>query len=416
MPIGYMDICGLMAMNQITRKQPFRIGLVGGVLQGVEAAYLAREAGYHVTVIDRNPEVPALALAHQAHVFDVRKEPARFRKLLLAMDAILPATEEKETLDFLADISQEVGRIFLHDPSAYAISSSKVRSNTFFSNHNIPVPKKWPDCHFPLIVKPSGASGSHGVHVVEDRRVFESVLSQIKQHYGEEIVIEAYQNGPSLSLEVIAQQGRGVGYLITELEFDDRLDCKRVYAPSRGCRDVNENLERISLDIARHLKLNGLMDVEVIVHSQDGSLVVLEMDARFPSQTPMAVYHASGINLLDEWVKVHVRGQPVGPVIPGPGCAWLEHVFVQESRLEFIGETRLPPWSQVQVWPSGSFFGATLALTDYQVGKKFFKSTLIFTGADWSSVFERRQKCLDRMAQTLGLKDILDPTFQAPQG
>lgn len=87
----------------------FHIGLVGGRLQGLEAAYLAREAGYHVTIIDRDPEAPAMALAHNTHVFDVRKESSRFREVLLGMDAILPATEETGTLDFLARTCEESG-------------------------------------------------------------------------------------------------------------------------------------------------------------------------------------------------------------------------------------------------------------------------------------------------------------------
>lgn len=398
-------------MRSNSEDYSFRIGLIGGLLQGVEAAYLAREAGYHVTVIDRNPEAPAMALAHQSHVFDVQKEPDRFRQLLLCMDAILPTTEEEQTLEFLARTSREVGATILYDAKAYTISSSKVKSNAFFAAHNIPIPKKWPDCHFPVVVKPSRASGSHGVKVVGDRSTLDTALSQVSRHYGEELVIEAYHEGPSLSLEVIARKGVGAGYVVTELEFDDRLDCKRVYAPSKCSPIFNQYFEEISLDIARCLELNGLMDIEAIVDPDDGKIVVLEIDARLPSQTPMAVYHASGINLLDEWIKTHVMGLPFRPTATNTGCALLEHISVRNTSLEFIGETRLLPWSKIRVWPNGSFFGATVALTDYQKDKKSFKGTLIFTGADWSIVLEKRKQCLEHMALALGLKDILDPTY-----
>jgi len=400
-------------MNHKPQSHSFRLGLVGGLLQGLEAVYLAREAGYHVSVIDRNPMAPALALAHQAYVFDIQREPERFHQLLLDMDAILPTTEENQTLDFLARACQEAGVTFLHDPKAYRISSSKVRSNAFFANYGIAVPEKWPKCHFPVVVKPSRASGSHGVRIVPDRSALDTILSEIRTRYGE-TVIEAYHKGPSLSLEVIAQQDRVVGYLITELEFDDRLDCKRVYAPSRLPHRLNQGFEGICLDIARHLNFNGLMDVEVIASPKKGEFAVLEIDARFPSQTPIAVYHASGINMLDEWVKVQALGQPLYPVVPRPGCALLEHVAVSDDCLGFIGETRLLPWSRLQVWPNGSFFGATVALTDYQKGNESFKSTLIFTGANWSVVLGKRQKCLERMASALALKDILDPVCQVP--
>ena len=38
------------------------VAIIGGNLQGVEAAYLARKAGCEVLVIDRKPVVPASGL------------------------------------------------------------------------------------------------------------------------------------------------------------------------------------------------------------------------------------------------------------------------------------------------------------------------------------------------------------------
>lgn len=383
----------------------FRLALVGARLQGLEAAYLAREARYHVTIIDRDPGAPALPLAHQAHVFDVRKDPDRFHQLLLRVDAVLPATESKQTLDFLEEACRQAGRTILHDAAAYEISSSKVRSNAFFTRHDVPVPAKWPECHFPIIIKPSRSSGSHGVQVALDPDTLQAILPDVCRHHGE-VVIEAYHKGPSLSLEVIARNGTGHGYLVTELEFDPGFDCKRVYAPSICANHMNQYLEEVSLRIARHLDLNGLMDVEVIVEASGGELAVLEIDARFPSQTPMAVFHATGINLLEEWVNVHVKGLTFCRVPEKHGCALLEHVAVSEGCLEFIGETHLLPWGDVNVWPNGRFFGATTALTDYFEGKDSFKGTLIFSAPDWFNVFENRQKCLDRMVSALELKNF----------
>ena len=401
-------------MNPKSHSNPFRIGIVGGHLQGIEAAYLAQEAGYQVTVIDRDPEAPALTLAHKACVFDIQEEPDQFRSLLADVDAVLPTTEKKDTLDFLAETCEEVGVTFLHDTAAYAVSSSKIRSNNFFADHGIPVPEKWPHCRFPVVVKPSTSSGSHGLQVVLSQSALDDVLPELTTRYGE-MVVETYHSGPSLSLEVIARHGAGVGYVVTELEFDAKLDCKRVYAPSRLDHGINQRFETVCLDIASHLKLNGLMDVEVMADPQKGEVFVLEIDARFPSQTPIAVYHASGINLLEELVKVHGCGQPLHPAVAKPGCAWLEHWSVSNHCMEAIGETHLLPWSGLRVWPGDEFFGATVALTNYQEGKTTFNSTLIFTGVDWASVAEKRQRCLERIASALSLKDIIDPTYQMPR-
>ena len=40
-----------------------RVLVLGGKLQGLEAAYLMKKAGWHVTVMDKNPAAAAAGLA-----------------------------------------------------------------------------------------------------------------------------------------------------------------------------------------------------------------------------------------------------------------------------------------------------------------------------------------------------------------
>ena len=82
------------------------IGIVGGILQGMEAVYLCRHAGYTSMVIDKNKDAPALSLADRAEVCDILKEPERAEKLFSECDAVLPAVENLEVLDFLDKIGR----------------------------------------------------------------------------------------------------------------------------------------------------------------------------------------------------------------------------------------------------------------------------------------------------------------------
>jgi len=50
------------------------VGVVGGKLQGVEAAYLARKAGWEVRVVDRMPRVPASGLGDSFAQLNVTAE------------------------------------------------------------------------------------------------------------------------------------------------------------------------------------------------------------------------------------------------------------------------------------------------------------------------------------------------------
>jgi pyrrolysine biosynthesis protein PylC len=78
------------------------------------------------------------------------------------------------------------------------------------------------------------------------------------------------------------------------------------------------------------------MDVEAI--DSPNGLKVLEIDARFPSQTPTAVYHSSGINLLQLLMKAFTEG--VEEIIQAPQnnyCIY-EHLVLKDGKLFPIGE------------------------------------------------------------------------------
>ena len=50
-----------------------RVAIVGGKLQGVEAAYLAKKAGWEVVLVDRKSWVPAAGLCDSFYSLDVTK-------------------------------------------------------------------------------------------------------------------------------------------------------------------------------------------------------------------------------------------------------------------------------------------------------------------------------------------------------
>ncbi len=92
----------------------------------------------------------------------------------------------------------------------------------------------------------------------------------------------------------------------------------------------------VSEHLALGLGLRGLMDVEVMV--RDGEPLLLEIDARLPSQTPTAVYWSSGLNILEElWRTVAEGAPPSGEVVPRRACVY-QHVRVRDGLAEVCGE------------------------------------------------------------------------------
>jgi 3-methylornithine--L-lysine ligase len=338
-----------------------RLAVVGGKLQGTEAAYLGLKAGYDVVLIDRRPDAPASGLAAETHVFDVSEDEERARLLLLSCDAVLPACEDDDTLAWVAGHAAAWGVPLLFDLPAYGVSSSKVRSNRLFDHLGVARPAPWPSCGFPIIVKPSGASGSEGVRLVENEDELAAARAELEAH-GHEAVVEEFAPGPSLSLEVVSWDGVAQPLLGTELEFDRYYDCKRVLAPVGGpdALDLLARFDKIGTQLALGLGLNGVMDIEVMVHA--GELKVLEIDARLPSQTPTAVFQGCGINIVGLLAETVLGGRvPAVDRTMRQGCCY-QHVCVSGGAVEVLGEHMMGAARPLRLMQG--LYGADEVITD----------------------------------------------------
>ena len=353
-----------------------RVGVIGGRLQGTEAAYLAREAGFEVVLVDRDRSVPASGIADEVHVFDVLHDPARARKVLSSCAAVLPACEDRETLQWLHDHRDEWGAPLLFDLAAYDLTSSKRRSDALFAELDVPRPVPWPECGFPAVVKPSGASGSRGVRVVRDEAALKAARRTLEEG-GHEVVIQEYVNGPSLSVEVVRRAGRSFVLLPTMLEFDLGYDCKRVVAPAVASSEVLDVLDREALRLAEAIDLDGIMDVEAIVDR--GVPRVIEIDARLPSQTPTAVLHACGLNMVALLVRSSLEGglPPVDREVRR--AVVYEHVRSSTQSVEVVGEHVMAHARPLRLF--ADFYGADVALTDRRPGRTWV-ATLVCRGND----------------------------------
>ena len=375
--------------------------VIGGGLQGVEAAYLARKAGWEVIVIDRNTPVPAARLGQVFMQEDVTRGDDLFH-MLPNVDIVIPALENAAVLPALERRCREAGIPFAFDIDAYAVSSSKITSGRLFARLGIPVPRPYPEASFPLVAKPAGGSGSRGVKIIHDPAQLAAAFPDPAAMNG--WVIQEYVPGPSYSLEIVGFPGNYEAIQVTDLAMDAVYDCKRVTAPTDLNPGQADRFVDISLQIARALSLKGIMDVEVILHRDE--LKVLEIDARLPSQTPIAVYRSTGINMLEllaanfmdpgHEAKANKKraGECRGVV--------LEHIKVANSRLEVCGERIMKSGGFLHIRPG--FFGADEAITDYEAGKEQWVATLITAAADKEKALLKRNKVIETLCEKFKLK------------
>ncbi len=205
-----------------------RLLIVGGKLQGTEAAYLASKAGWDTVLVDRRGAPPAAGIAHTHVLADITADEAATRSLVTSCDAVLPACEDEPTLAWLAERVPAWDVPLLFDLEAYRVTASKLASRDLFEELDVPRPREWPGCGFPVVVKPSTASGSEGVVVAHDEAELDDARRELERD-GHEVVVEEYVPGPSLSLEVLAWGGHGVPLQVT----GTRVRC-RLRLPARG--------------------------------------------------------------------------------------------------------------------------------------------------------------------------------------
>jgi len=378
-----------------------RIAVVGGGLQGTEAVYLAKKAGWQVILLDKKKEPPAFRLADRFIGGDVTA-PGILAQLTGEVDLVLPALEDEAALLSLERFCRDSGLPLAFDSRAYRVSASKLASDRLFSRLAIPAPRTYPNCGFPLVVKPDRGSGSQGVKIIHNP----DELSPVLPDYGQ-MVIQEYLAGPSYSLEVLGFPGHYRAIQVTGLFMDAAYDCKRVRCPTGLPPAMIARFTGQSLLIAEALALRGLMDVEAILHQ--GELKVLEIDARLPSQTPIAVYWSSGYNMvkaLSEWFLQGSDRESAAAMKAEPAGVVLEHIRVSPGRLEVLGEHIMKEASNLAIRPG--FFGAEEAITDYAAGKDHWVASLINTGVNRAAAWAKREEVIKNICRQFNLAQCRD--------
>jgi pyrrolysine biosynthesis protein PylC len=374
------------------------VAVVGGNLQGVEATYLAKKAGWQVILVDRKSVVPASGLCDRFIRLDVTGGE-NLSTTLGDVDLIIPALENQSALSALDQWTREKGIAFAFDPEAYLISSSKAKSNRLFGHIGVPIPLPWPECGYPVVAKPSFGSGSREVMIFHDAGSIQPDIIKAPDEW----VLQEYVQGESYSLEVIGRPGRYTPLQVTDLAMDSGFDCKRVIAPTDLPETLVSEFERISVSIAEALKLKGLMDIEVVLHNN--TLKVLEIDARLPSQTPTVVYWSTGLNMLEVLAALFLDGvgKKTSYSAPPKGAVY-EHIRVSSNSLEVAGEHIMSGADALCL--CHDFFGADEAITNYTPGRAEWVATLIFADATRETALEKRHRMISDLQNRFKLNNL----------
>jgi pyrrolysine biosynthesis protein PylC len=291
------------------------ICLVGGKLQGFEAAYLSKKAGMKVLLVDKNPQAMIRNYADEFHCFDITGEPERLLEISKRVDALLPVNENLECIEFLSSIKEKFSCPVLFDFEAYRTSRDKKKSKEYFASIGVPTPMDNPS-EPPYFVKPPCESSSVGARIIYDKEEL--------KYLEPGMMVEEYVEGEIVSLEVIGDGSHFAVVKETLIHIDETYDCHMVTP-----LPLDPSFREISHSLAANLSLKGIMDVEAI--SGPKGLKVIEIDARFPSQTPTVVYHSSGINLIELLLCAFEDGVKDVKTFPENKYCIYEHLMLGEK-------------------------------------------------------------------------------------
>lgn len=250
--------------------------IIGGGALGVQAVMLAKAAGFHTLLADKNPACPAAALVDEFIPMDVTKGP------LPEADAVLPALEAENVLAALPENA-------LFDPAAWERTASRLGADKLLQEKGIPIPEYFPMGSEPYIVKPERGSFGRGIWVTED---FCEVGGAVNAGF----VTQEELNGPVWSQIVVGKEGEYAVYPPAKLTFDHmrlRTGAECLPAPEA------EALGETAVAAAKAVELRGILEVEAIFHQ--GVWKVTDMNARLPMHTGEALL-GKGINVLGELV------------------------------------------------------------------------------------------------------------------
>lgn len=206
-----------------------------------------------------------------------------------AADHILPATEDDGVLAKL-DVNKA-----LFDPAAWALCSSRLKTDAFLREHGVPVPEYFPGGSEPYLVKPDRGSFGLGIWVTDD-------YCEVGGAVNAGFVAEEELSGDVWSAVVTGAPGGYTVHPAARLAFDGRRQRIGAYCESAPDADA---LYKTAGTVAEAIGLRFVLEVEAICHH--GTWTVTDLNARLPMLTPDALLQTHGVNLLDALIGTAER-------------------------------------------------------------------------------------------------------------
>jgi biotin carboxylase len=286
----------------------------------------AKELGYRVAAVDRNPEALGLQHADVAEVVDFADVSAVLEAARrIEPDGVLTVSADR-AVPVVAAIAEALGLPGIGTETAH-LMTHKIAMRRRFAEAGIPQPRyaavrTLREAHealehvgVPAVLKPADSGGQRGIFRIESWDDLEAHLhAALVESPTEEAILEEFVDGTEMNGIAIATEGA-----VHALTLSDRLRPPgigfgvgwiHVY-PATIYSDQLEEAERVAVHTVRALGLRDGIAFPQLIAAPDGRVLVVECAARIPGgQMADLVRHAVGIDLVDVQLKLAV-GEPL---------------------------------------------------------------------------------------------------------
>jgi biotin carboxylase len=286
----------------------------------------AKELGYRVAAVDRNPEALGLQHADVAEVVDFADVPRVVEAARrIEPDGVLTVSADR-AVPVVAAVAEALGLPGIGTATAH-LMTHKIAMRRRFAEAGIPQPRysavrtvreageALDHVGVPAVLKPADSGGQRGVFRIESWDDLEAHLhAALAESPTSEAILEEFVEGTEMNGIAIAAAGA-----VHALTLSDRLRPPgigfgvgwiHVY-PATIYGDQLDEAERIAVHTVRALGLRDGIAFPQLIAVSDGRVLVVECAARIPGgQMADLVRHAVGVDLVDVQLKLAV-GDPL---------------------------------------------------------------------------------------------------------
>lgn len=299
--------------------------IIGASVLQLPAILKAKEMGFHVGVVDINPE--AVGIKYADEFFNVStndKEGVLEVARKMKVDGIMTLATDMP-MRTIAYVAEKINIPGISQRTAL-LATDKGEMIKIFKQKNVACP--WffliesaedleevrPLLKFPCILKPTESSGSRGVNLVQNNNSLLEAYKYSNQVLpGRPVIIEEYLEGNEVSVEVIAVNGNPHVLAITDkVTTGSPHFVEMGHSQPSGLNDNElKKISQLAVDAVNAIELeNGPAHVEIMSTSSGPKMI--EIGARMGGDniTTHLVPLSTGIDMVKATIELAVGEKP----------------------------------------------------------------------------------------------------------